>query len=55
MHGRTKRAMNESMITWLLVEEPTDAVARAIDVVEARLGSEGEIAWVSPVIDPEQA
>ena len=43
-----------SMITWVLVEEPTPAIERAIQIVESRIGSEGEVSWVSPVIDPAQ-
>ena len=42
------------MITWVLVEEPTLNVERAIQVVESRLGSEGEISWVTPIADPAQ-
>jgi hypothetical protein len=30
------------------MEEPTVEVARAIEVVEARLGSDAEVMWVSP-------
>ena len=39
------------MITWVLVDEPTADVVRAIRVVEARVGSDGEVSWVSPVVD----
>jgi hypothetical protein len=42
------------MITWVLVDVPTYAVERAIEMVEARLGSEGEISWISPMVDPIQ-
>lgn len=42
------------MITWVLIEEPTPSIERAIQVVENRIGSVGEISWVSPVIDPAQ-
>lgn len=38
------------MITWVLTEEPTEDVARAIEIVEARLGSTEEINWMAPVI-----
>ena len=36
------------MVTWVLVEEPDTLVAKAIEVVEARLGSEEEVLWLSP-------
>jgi hypothetical protein len=36
------------MVTWVLTEEPTEAVAAAIAIVEARLGSEDEVTWLSP-------
>ena len=40
------------MITWVLVEEPTEEVARAIEIIEARLGSTEEISWLAPIADP---
>jgi len=36
------------MITWVLTEEPTEAVALAIGIVEARLDSDAEVQWVCP-------
>lgn len=36
------------MVTWVLVEEPDALVAKAIEVVEARLGSDEEVLWLSP-------
>ncbi|MFN2614249.1 MAG: hypothetical protein ABR552_05450 [Actinomycetota bacterium] len=36
------------MITWVLAEEPTQEVAIAIEIVEARLGSTEEVMWVCP-------
>ena len=36
------------MVTWVLMEEPTEAVAKAITIVEARLGSEQEVTWLCP-------
>ncbi len=45
------------MITWVLAEEPTLDVARAIEVVEARLGSTEDVMWLSPadqVVEPVQ-
>lgn len=48
------RAMTEqtSTIMWVLVDEPTAAVEQAIHIVENRLGSDGDISWVAPVVDP---
>ena len=42
------------MITWVLAEEPTEEVARAIEIVEARLDSTEEVMWVCPadVVEP---
>ena len=42
------------MITWVLTEEPTEAVAIAIEIVESRLGSEAEVQWMcpGPVVEP---
>ena len=44
------------MITWVLAEEPTEEVAKAIEIVEARLGSDQDVLWVSPgpVSEPAQ-
>ncbi|HEX9775961.1 MAG TPA: hypothetical protein VGB83_10335 [Actinomycetota bacterium] len=42
------------MITWVLVEEPTEQVARAIEAVEARLASDGDVTWVAPLPDAAQ-
>lgn len=36
------------MVTWVLVDEPDDAVARAIEIVETRLGSDEEVMWLAP-------
>lgn len=36
------------MITWVLAEEPTWDVARAIEIVEARIGSDGDVDWLAP-------
>ncbi len=41
------------MVTWVLVEEPDPFVAKAIEIVEARLGSEQEVLWLCPA-QPEQ-
>jgi len=46
------------MITWVLVEEPTFEVARAIEIVEFRLNSDPEAGqWICahlPVVEPAQ-
>ncbi|MGZ4119158.1 MAG: hypothetical protein ACXVQY_07610 [Actinomycetota bacterium] len=44
----------EQMITWVLAAEPDALVAKAIEVVEARLGSEEDVMWLCPVIEPAQ-
>ena len=36
------------MITWVLVEEPSAAVRRAIEMLEDRVGSEAEVMWLCP-------
>jgi len=36
------------MVTWVLTEEPTFDVAKAIEIVEARLGSTEEVMWLCP-------
>ncbi len=41
------------MITWVLTEEPDPLVAKAIEIVEARLGSEQEVLWLCPAAQPE--
>lgn len=40
------------MITWILAEEPTEQVAVAIEILEARLGSTEEVSWICPVVEP---
>jgi hypothetical protein len=44
------------MVTWVLTDEPDELVAKAIEIVEARLGSDQEVMWLSPgpVIEPAQ-
>ena len=42
------------MITWVLTEEPTEEIARAIEIVEARLGSDADdVVWMCPAEAPE--
>lgn len=36
------------MVTWVLQEEPTLEVAKAIEIVEARLGSTEDVTWLCP-------
>jgi hypothetical protein len=36
------------MVTWVLVAEPDPLVAKAIEICEARLGSEQEVLWLCP-------
>lgn len=44
------------MVTWVLMEEPTEEIAKAIEIVEARLGSNDEVMWLcpGPVAEPVQ-
>ncbi|MGZ4104845.1 MAG: hypothetical protein ACXVQ6_10710 [Actinomycetota bacterium] len=46
------------MVTWVLVEEPTFEVARAIEIVEYRLDSDPDLVqWICahlPVAEPAQ-
>jgi len=44
-----ERDEGATMVTWVLTDEPDALVAKAIEIVEARLGSEAEdIMWLSP-------
>lgn len=36
------------MVTWVLAEEPSEEVQRAIAAIEARVGSDAEVMWVAP-------
>lgn len=45
------------MVTWVLTQEPNDAIARAIEIVETRLGNEepDDVSWMCadvPSIEP---
>lgn len=45
------------MVTWVLTQEPDERIARAIEIVEARLGNEetDEVSWMCadvPSIEP---
>ncbi len=44
------------MVTWVLMEEPTEEIAKAIEIIEARLGSNDEVMWLcpGPVAEPVQ-
>jgi hypothetical protein len=42
------------MITWVLTTEPDSFVAKAIEIVEARLGSTEEVLWLCPAAEPAQ-
>jgi hypothetical protein len=50
------RGEESVMVTWVLTEEPDELVARAIEIVEARLGSDEEVMWLAPgpVAEPVQ-
>ena len=36
------------MITWVLTQEPTAAVKRALEILEDRVGSDAEVMWLCP-------
>ncbi|HEX9776253.1 MAG TPA: hypothetical protein VGB83_11845 [Actinomycetota bacterium] len=36
------------MVTWILADEPSWEVARAIEIVEARLGNDDDVNWLAP-------
>ncbi len=42
------------MVTWVLIAEPDPLVAEAIEIVEARLGSDQEVLWLCPTAEPAQ-
>lgn len=42
------------MVTWVLADEPDAFVAKAIEIVESRLGSDQEVLWVCPTGEPAQ-
>lgn len=44
------------MVTWVLTEEPTAAVRRALEIIEERVGSDGEVMWLCPseIVEPIQ-
>ncbi len=42
------------MVTWVLVSEPDPLVAKAIEIVETRLGSTEEVLWLCPAAEPAQ-
>jgi len=42
------------MVTWVLIAEPDPLVAKAIEIVETRLGSDQEVLWLCPTAEPAQ-
>jgi hypothetical protein len=42
------------MVTWVLTTEPDPFVAKAIEILETRLGSEQEVLWLCPAAEPAQ-
>ena len=36
------------MVTWVLMEEPTAAVRRALELIEERVQSDAEVMWLCP-------
>ncbi len=43
-----------TMITWVLAQEPTASVKRALEVIEDRVGSDLEVMWLCPEISEVQ-
>jgi hypothetical protein len=49
MQGTSVPDEELGMVTWVLTDEPDEMVAKAIEIVEARLGSTAEdVMWLSP-------
>jgi hypothetical protein len=44
------RGEEKTMITWVLTQEPTAAVKRALEILEERVGSDAEVMWLCPEI-----
>lgn len=42
------RGEEMAMITWVLAQEPTAAVKRALEILEERVGSDAEVMWLCP-------
>ena len=44
------------MVTWVLMEEPTAAVRRAIEILEERVASDADVMWLCPseAVEPIQ-
>jgi hypothetical protein len=44
------------MVTWVLTEEPTAAVRRALELIEERVNSDSEVMWLCPseAVEPVQ-
>lgn len=44
------------MVTWVLAEEPDRRVRRVIEIVEERIGSDGDVMWLcpGPIAEPVQ-
>jgi len=44
------------MVTWVLTEEPTAAVRRALELIEERVMSDSDVMWLCPseAVEPIQ-
>jgi hypothetical protein len=45
----------ETMVTWVLTEEPNAAVRRALELIEERVNSDSDVMWLCPSeVEPVQ-
>lgn len=44
------RGEERTMITWVLTQEPSASVRRALEMLEERVGSDAEVMWLCPEI-----
>jgi hypothetical protein len=43
-----RRGEENPMVTWVLTEEPTAAVRRALELIEERVASDADVMWLCP-------
>ena len=51
-----RRGEEKPMVTWVLTEEPTAAVRRALEMIEERVASDSDVMWLCPseAVEPIQ-
>jgi len=51
-----RRGEEKPMVTWVLTEEPTAAVRRALELIEERVASDSDVMWLCPseAVEPIQ-